>query len=195
MNKFFVAPILEDEQLSMSDVMVFNAVCQFAKWKTDSLGNFEFKADNMFPSHETIAERAHCSVRTVKRSLKHLEELGYINILHGIGNTNRYSIDLKITGVKLSKKVGKIVKKMGHNDPGDRPQSPTNNKYNNRNNKNINRGGEPQNLSEEELEARKLLAIEQLKELSAKFSAKAKVNPAQVMYGTTDLEKLTKLDR
>ncbi len=53
----------------------------------------------------------------------------------------------------------------------------------------------PLPLSEEELEARRLMLIDQLKELSAKFSAKAKVNPAVAMYGTTDLEKLTALDR
>ena len=201
MNKFFVAPIINDDRLSMADVMIFYAVCQFAKWKIDNSGKFEFKAGNMFPSYETIAKRAHCSRRTAIRSLKTLEELGYISKLQGNGNSNMYTIDLKIEGVKLSRGKCHTVKKECHNVTGGVSQSHPNNKNNNINNKISNSGDKSQKIEKpldektpEEIEEAKAYAIERLKQLQEIFSQKAKINNKIAMYGTDDLEKLTALD-
>lgn len=201
MNKFFVAPILDDDNLSTSDVMVFYAICQFAKWKIDSKGNFEFYADNMFPSRATIAKRAKCSVMTVSRALNNLEKLGYIKRLSGNGNSNIYTIDLKVKGIKLKREIEQSVKKQKQNDMGGVSNCYTNNRNNKINNKISNSGDKSQKIEKpldektpEEIEEAKAYAIERLKQLQEIFSQKAKINNKIAMYGTDDLEKLTALD-
>ncbi len=77
-NKFFAGIVLpdDDENLTMKDKVVFWALCTFADW--------EYKnkkpnvANSVFPSFKAIAQRASCSIATVTRALKRLEEFGYI---------------------------------------------------------------------------------------------------------------------
>lgn len=194
---------MDDEKLTMADIAVFYAICHFARWKIDKLGKFEFKANNMFPSRKTIAKRAHCSDRTVDRALKHLEELGYIKHIQGIGNSNNYIIDIQIEGVKLSRKVCQSDERMRQSVVGDTSNFRTNNIINNINNNINNRGDKSQSDNEkakkpeptpEEIEANKLYALEQLKQLQEKFMAHSRINNKYAMYGTNDLEKLTLLD-
>lgn len=56
--------------LSSTDIAVFCAICFH-------LGNRTRKG---FPSHKTIAQMSRVSPRTVKRSIKKLEEAGYIRV-------------------------------------------------------------------------------------------------------------------
>ena len=70
--------------------MVWYTLCSFAKWKYQ--GKEPRLADNVFPSQDTIAQRAHLSRSAVCKAIKHLQELGYIEIISGgnDGRSNRY---------------------------------------------------------------------------------------------------------
>lgn len=58
----------EDEKLSIYDVAVYSALCYFASYQNDKA----------FPSMAKIAERAKCSERQARKSLRVLEAEGYI---------------------------------------------------------------------------------------------------------------------
>lgn len=87
---YFTAIFIDDEKLSSTELLVWYTLCSFARWKYE--GKQPRKADNVFPSQDTIAERAHLSSRAVQKALKHLQELGYIEIESGgnQGRSNRY---------------------------------------------------------------------------------------------------------
>lgn len=66
------------EKLTHStDIAVYAVLCMYAD-------NQRMESN---PKIETIAEKARCSVRTVKRSLARLKDAGYIDVEH---RSNRY---------------------------------------------------------------------------------------------------------
>lgn len=87
---YFKAVIIEAEELSSTDILVWYTLCSFAKWKY-SRGQ-PVLGINSFPSGETIAERAKLSRRSVTYSIKKLKELGYIEVTSGQdgGRSNHY---------------------------------------------------------------------------------------------------------
>lgn len=164
MNKFCIVPILDDKELSLTDIAVWFALCSFAKWTVNAYGNYVFKANNMFPSMKTLANRAHCSVSSAKRSIHKFERLGYVKITQGIGNSNSYTIDLLWLGeefaiagkarqskVTKTKGAGHRDKKSVHSDTGGRSQSHPNKILNNINN-NILNNTEPNKFEQEKTE-------------------------------------------
>lgn len=60
----------EENGLTNTDIGVFCAICLY-------LHNHTRKG---WPSHETLAKKARVSDRTVRRSIKRLEEAGYIEV-------------------------------------------------------------------------------------------------------------------
>lgn len=55
-----------------TDIAVYTVLCMYADNNTTESN----------PKIETIAEKARCSVRTVKRALERLKDAGYIEIRH-----------------------------------------------------------------------------------------------------------------
>ena len=84
--------VIDDERLTSTERLVWYTLCTFARWKYQ--GREPILADNVFPSQETIAQRAGIHVATVKRALKHLQELGYVEIISGghEGRSNKYRL-------------------------------------------------------------------------------------------------------
>ena len=95
---YFTAILIEDDKLSSTELLVWYTLCSFARWKYQ--GKQPKLADNIFPSYETIAERAHLARSTTAKALKHLQELGYIQVESGgsNGRSNRYTLSVKKTG-------------------------------------------------------------------------------------------------
>lgn len=76
-----------DEELTATDTVVYVVLSMFLG--RDSLTDF--------PSADEIAQKARISSRTVKRSLRKLEEKGYVETFErrderGIRTTNRYIV-------------------------------------------------------------------------------------------------------
>ena len=84
--------VIDDERLTSTERLVWYTLCTFARWKFQD--KEPILADNVFPSQETIAQRAGIHVATVKRALKHLQELGYVEIISGghEGRSNKYRL-------------------------------------------------------------------------------------------------------
>ncbi|MBR1603966.1 MAG: helix-turn-helix domain-containing protein [Synergistaceae bacterium] len=82
--------VIDDERLTSTERLVWYTLCTFARWKFQD--KVPILADNVFPSHETIAKRAGLGISSVKYALKHLKELGYIEIISGghEGRSNKY---------------------------------------------------------------------------------------------------------
>lgn len=70
-----------DNGLSSTDLAVMAGLFSF----------FHNSKRGGFPSQESIAERARVSVRTVKRSIKRLEECGYIKVEHRFKGGRQWS--------------------------------------------------------------------------------------------------------
>ena len=68
--------------VSDRDFKVWAVLCSFHEWEWKDGKPTVSKPGSCFPSLRAIAERAHCSVDTVSRSLKHLEALGYVVRIH-----------------------------------------------------------------------------------------------------------------
>lgn len=81
---------MDDERLTSTERLVWYTLCTFARWKYQ--GREPILADNIFPSHETIAQRAGIGISSVKRALNKLKEYGYIEIISGgnNGRSNKY---------------------------------------------------------------------------------------------------------
>lgn len=62
----------EDNTLKPVDIAVYSVLCMYADNDDTS----------SYPSVETIAKKARCSMRTVHRSLDTLKETGYIDIIN-----------------------------------------------------------------------------------------------------------------
>ena len=75
-------PFLLDEGLSTHDKMIYVVLCSFASVRNQKC----------YPSVPTIAGRASCSERQVRRSLLVLEECGYIEREFAVGHATTYSI-------------------------------------------------------------------------------------------------------
>lgn len=120
--------VIDDERLTSTERLVWYTLCTFARWKYQ--GREPVLADNVFPSHETIAKRAGLHRATVINALKHLQELGYIEIISGgnDGRSNKYRL----------KGVAQNDKGVAQNDRGV-AQNDTNN---NTINRTINKGDE-----------------------------------------------------
>lgn len=87
---YFKAVIIEAEELSSKDILVWYTLCSFAKWKY-SRGQ-PVIGYSVFPSYEAIAARSKIGRMTVARALKKLKELGYIEVTSGQdgGRSNHY---------------------------------------------------------------------------------------------------------
>ena len=85
--------VIDDDRLTSTERLVWYTLCTFARWKYQ--GREPILADNVFPSQETIAQRAGLHISSVKRALKHLQELGYIEIISGgnDGRSNKYRLN------------------------------------------------------------------------------------------------------
>ena len=84
--------VIDDDRLTSTERLVWYTLCTFARWKYQ--GREPVLADNVFPSHDTIAERAGLGISSVKNALKHLKDLGYIEIISGghEGRSNKYRL-------------------------------------------------------------------------------------------------------
>jgi hypothetical protein len=87
--------IMDDERLGVHELLVYHVLCRHANAD---------RSKPVFPSQETIAEKARCSTRTVIRALKKLEEFGYIRTDRvGKRASNRYfMLDLRDGDVTVS---------------------------------------------------------------------------------------------
>jgi len=70
-----IVPIPGEPILTPTDLAVWVALCSFAQWKYVKGSPTKTKDGSCFPTDRAIAERAHCSIRSVKRSIKTLESL------------------------------------------------------------------------------------------------------------------------
>lgn len=75
-------PVLVDEALSTYDKMIYVVLCSFASARNQKC----------FPSVSTIAGRASCSERQVRRALTVLEQRGYIERDFSLGHATTYGI-------------------------------------------------------------------------------------------------------
>ena len=84
--------VIDDDRLTSTERLVWYTLCTFARWKYQ--GREPVLADNVFPSHDTIAKRAGIANSTARLALKHLQELGYIEIISGgnDGRSNKYRL-------------------------------------------------------------------------------------------------------
>src|SRR5699024_67729 len=77
----------EDVPLKPVDIAVYSVLCMYAD--NDDASSY--------PSVETIANKSRCSIRTAQRSIRTLEDVGYIGIKNrfdrrGFKTTNHYII-------------------------------------------------------------------------------------------------------
>ena len=72
-------PVIDEPGLAALDWAVWAALCTFCEWERAKGKPIKSKAGSCFPSDKAIAKRAHCSVATVKRCVRRLEELGYVS--------------------------------------------------------------------------------------------------------------------
>ena len=88
-RKFFrmTRAVVDDESIDLKpvDIAVYSVLCMYAD-------NDDYTS---YPSVETIAKKARCSMRTVHRSLDTLKEVGYIDIINrkdkrGFKTSNQY---------------------------------------------------------------------------------------------------------
>lgn len=76
---YFKAPVLDDDALSSTDVLVWYALCSFASWRCDPQGNpIRSKPGSCFPPLEKLAERTHLTERSIRKALRRLEAAGYV---------------------------------------------------------------------------------------------------------------------
>ena len=73
---YAIVPNIEHPELSAVDLLVWGALCSFAHWewaedKRPVLGHCN-------PGRSKLAKKALCGLRTVARSIKTLEELGFL---------------------------------------------------------------------------------------------------------------------
>jgi len=120
--------VISDTHLSHVDVRVYSA-----------LAGFDGKDHSIFPSYETIAERASASRRSALESIKNLVRVGYVDIEKGGGRniSNKYNLLRKPKGCNLctvSKRVQSVPLK-GAKDVTERVQGLHPNKSLNKNNK------------------------------------------------------------
>lgn len=88
-RKFFrmTRAVVDDESVDLKpvDISVYAVLCMYADNNDAS----------SYPSVETIAKKARCSMRTVHRSLDTLKDVGYIDIINrkdkrGFKTSNQY---------------------------------------------------------------------------------------------------------
>lgn len=77
-----IRPYWKRHDLTSGDIATLTALCTW------------WNCEHIYPSRDAIAERSGQSRRTINYSLKHLAELGIIEIRHTPGNTNEYAIHL-----------------------------------------------------------------------------------------------------
>ena len=90
-RKFFrmTRAVIDDESIDLKpvDIAVYSVLCMYADNNDKS----------SYPSVETIANKARCSMRTVHRSLDTLKDVGYIDIINrqdsrGFKTSNQYAL-------------------------------------------------------------------------------------------------------
>ena len=76
------------------------------------------RGKGLWPSHDTLAERARCSVRTVQDALRQGRALGLVDWISGAGRriSNRYTLTLPkvaaVAGVRLARTGAQAVAKV-----------------------------------------------------------------------------------
>jgi DNA-binding Lrp family transcriptional regulator len=98
--------MLDDKRLTGNEILVYSAIDYYSNGRGDA-----------WPSLVSIAEKAHVSRRTVIRSLKHLEELGYLRktIRRKQGNVE---FDSSIYQIKFRAKSGSEMGGSATQTPG-----------------------------------------------------------------------------
>lgn len=86
LSKFTITDnrVTDDPNLGVYEILVYLALCQHA--------NGTDRSKPVYPSHDTIAEKARCSRRTVISTLKKLEDLGYIKSQRRSQTSSKYFI-------------------------------------------------------------------------------------------------------
>ncbi|GAB3820201.1 helix-turn-helix domain-containing protein [Kribbella italica] len=105
-------------KLKANEIAVYVAL----SWRTDAEGG-------SFPSHATIAEEAGCSVSTVQRALKRLQELGLVvwqsrSRENGAQTSNRYRLDLYGAGLRAPRSQGPTPSVTGTDEREPREREP-----------------------------------------------------------------------
>ena len=69
------------------------------------------RGQGLWPSHETLAERARCSVRTVQDALRQGRALGLVDWVSGAGRrtSNRYSLTLPKVAAEAGARLGRTA--------------------------------------------------------------------------------------
>ena len=101
-----------DNGLSSTDLAVMAALFSF----------FHNSKRGGFPSQESVAKRARVSVRTVKRSIKRLEECGYIKVEHRFKGGRQWSNIYHATDDYLEIFPPGRTNEVGEGDADDTPQ-------------------------------------------------------------------------
>lgn len=100
--------VIRDEKLTKTQKTVYSILINRA----------EFHNGNKFYCFESwIAEEAVCSIRTVKRAIKHLEELGYIHITKSYNKADKKTTNYYTVNFEWQK--GKMVAETGASGEGD----------------------------------------------------------------------------
>src|SRR5699024_5720034 len=90
-RKFFrmTSAVIDDESIDLNpvDIALYSVLCMYA----------DNNDKPSYPSVETIANKARCSMRTVHRSLDTLKDVGYIDIINrqdsrGFKTSNQYAL-------------------------------------------------------------------------------------------------------
>ena len=79
---YATVPMLEEPELQLQDYAVWLSLCSFSVWEWTDGKPIISLPEKCFPTMKAIAARVHCSVDTVKRSLKRLETAGHIVRTH-----------------------------------------------------------------------------------------------------------------
>ena len=74
---YSVVPNIAHPELTAMDLLVWGALCSFARWEWD--GEKKPTRGTCNPGRGALARRALCTVRTVSKAIKDLEELGFIS--------------------------------------------------------------------------------------------------------------------
>lgn len=93
--------VLEDEKLKAADKSVYSTLCMYADNQT---------AD-CWPSRETILNKAGVSDKTLRNSLKNLEDSGYIKVVNRYAGDGRQLSNLYVLLDVLGKSTERVVGK------------------------------------------------------------------------------------
>ena len=83
-------PVIIHPELDAPSTATWYSLCSFCKWERDNKGEpIVSKTGSCFPTLAAIAERANISVPSVRRALRNLERLGYVQTAARYGKRNK----------------------------------------------------------------------------------------------------------